>query len=628
MQAIQTGSRYRGIGRYAMSFTHALLRNKNEDDEIILALNGAMADTIMPLRRAFEGALDKENIRVWHPPYRPRHLCPYSLQQQEINEVVREAFLQSLHPDVILVISLFEESAEDAVTSVHKFDLKTPVAVVLHDLIPLVFSEEYLDKDYKVKLQYLRKIDSLKKSDLLLSVSKYSGEVAAKILPFDAQKIVPIAAACDETFRKTECDDKWTALKGRLGIEKNCVFYVGALEERKNLSRLVQAFAQLPDSLRVQYQLVLAGKGSSDYILALRQRAEACRLKKNDVLFPGSLSDDDIITLYNKCALFVFPSLYEGFGLPPLEAMACGAPTIAADTSSLTEVLGLAEATFDPYSVQSIGDAMRLALTDAAYRDRLLENGRERAASYSWDKTAQTALSALKKASSGANSGCFDGEYDIAPLLKTIGGLGVSAADGIEKRAISAALARNFKKPGTREKLFLDVGFLATKSDISSQLKNFFRTQDALCHYTPVPVYFNRERGAYLTASFFSLTQQSQVTGSRIEKNEDIIDFYPGDIFLCFNPDIYTLQYMKNIETMSYNGVIIKFILQKFTVKNMKIYNMFKKYLLNRWFKYAYSFGKIYIHESAYNKFEDIMMINCHKLSENVSIFEKLEDIC
>ncbi|MCX7934623.1 MAG: glycosyl transferase family 1, partial [Planctomycetota bacterium] len=137
MQGAQTESRFRGIGRYTLAFAQAVARNRGEH-EILLALSGFFPGTIEPIRAAFDGLLPQENIRVWHAPGPVREGEPGNDSRREVAELLREAFLASLQPDVIHLCSLFEGFVDDAVTSIGRFDATTPVTVTLYDLIPLL----------------------------------------------------------------------------------------------------------------------------------------------------------------------------------------------------------------------------------------------------------------------------------------------------------------------------------------------------------------------------------------------------------------------------------------------------------------------------------------------------------
>jgi len=178
----------------------------------------------------------------------------------------------------------------------------------------------------------------------------------------------------------------------RYGIEPPYVLYVGTLQPRKNLRRLIEAFARVPPPCR----LVLAGSKGWMYDEILRRAGE---LGIGDrVLFPGYVPDKDLPALLSGAALFAFPSLYEGFGLPVLEAMACGAPVVCSDTSSLPEVAGDAAILVPPTDTDALAAALNRVLTDADLRADLSRRGMERARLFTWRRCAEEILKALEDA--------------------------------------------------------------------------------------------------------------------------------------------------------------------------------------------------------------------------------------
>ena len=402
MQGAQTESRFRGIGRYSLSLAQAIVRNCGEH-EIILVLNGLFTETIEPIRAMFDGMLAQENIRVWYAPGPIREADPSNRIRREVAERIREAFLTSLQPDIVLVTSLFEGLGDDAVTSVGIWDTDMPVAVILYDLIPLIspdihFKSSKLHQDY-----YNRKIASLKRSQRLLAISDSARQEALGSLGFDAHNVVNISGACDTSFRVLNLSvQEKKSVCFKYGIQKPFVMYTGGADERKNLHRLIQAYSQLSTNIRKAYQLVFVGKMPEGNVNDFLNTAKNSGLASDEVLFLGYVEDDDLIKLYNSCTLFVFPSLHEGFGIPPLEAMLCGAPVIAANSTSLPEVIGRKDALFDPGSVISISDKIKQVLTDEAFRKSLIAHGQIHAKTFSWDESAKRALKVLQDFDHGA----------------------------------------------------------------------------------------------------------------------------------------------------------------------------------------------------------------------------------
>jgi glycosyltransferase involved in cell wall biosynthesis/ADP-heptose:LPS heptosyltransferase len=395
LQGSQTGSRYRGIGRYSLSLAKAMLRNRKQHD-IVVALNGAFVDTIKVIEDDLEDLLPKKKIHLWHAPGPTGGFDPANFPRRKMAEKIREAFLASLRPDVVLVSSLFEGGDDSAVISIGTFDITVPVATVLYDLIPFTRPESH-HKSENFLRWYMRQIEFLKKSRHLLAISDYTRQEGMQALKLKPETVTTISSAYDSEFRKIiGAEARLSDFRSRVSLTKPFLLCVGAGENRKNLHRLIQSYAKLPSVLRSRYQMLFVGPMPGDFIFAFRKTARHFGLAENDLIISNYVSNDELIALYNACSMFVFPSLYEGFGLPPLEAMACGAPVIAANTSSLPEVMGRAEAMFDPYSIESITEKMLAVLTDESFRRRLVSDGLAQARKFSWDSAAQKTLAALE----------------------------------------------------------------------------------------------------------------------------------------------------------------------------------------------------------------------------------------
>jgi glycosyltransferase involved in cell wall biosynthesis len=395
MQGAQSESRFRGIGRYTMSFTQALVRNRG-DHEIILALNGLFPDTIEPIRAAFDSLLPQENIRVWHAPGPVRDLESSNEGRREVAEIIREAFLASLQPDIIHISSLFEGFRDDVVTSIGRFDQRTPVSVSLYDLIPLFNPENFLDSNPLYKKNYLSKFEYLKKASLYLAISDFTLQECAAHLPNVKTQGINVSTAIETHFKPLSLEPEHREnLLRKFGITRPFVFYTGGAEDHKNLPRLVQAFASLDTATRSKYQLVFGGRHHQQDIL--KGLACASNLKESDLVFTGYIEDEDLVRMYNACRLVAFPSWMEGFGLPVLEAMSCCKPVVCSNSTSLPEVIGLEEAMFDPFDVHAISGTLSRGLEDEPFRSKLATHGLERAKLFSWDATAKKALEGFER---------------------------------------------------------------------------------------------------------------------------------------------------------------------------------------------------------------------------------------
>jgi glycosyltransferase involved in cell wall biosynthesis len=392
MQGVQCNSRFGGIGRYAMAFAQAVVKNRGEH-EVILALSGLFQGTIEPIRAAFDGLLPQENIRTWEAPGPVQDRDPGNESRRLAGELLREAFLESLRPDVIHVCSMFEGFDDDAITSIGLFDHVTPVSVTLHDWIPLRNPAQYFTKQPAFEQFYLRKIEHLRQASLYFAISEFTRMEGLTALGTLGDCIVNTSCAVDSAF-KVEAIDRANAsqLLQAFGICRPFVLSSGGYDVSKNLPRLIDAYTSLPTHLRVRHQLVFAGRLPYGDMEHLRQLARQKHLVDGDLVFTGYVPERTLIQLYNLCTLFVSPSWHEGFPMSALEAMACGAPVIGANASSLPEVIGNDQALFNPFDIASIQAKLVQALEDKSFRNQLRDHGLEQVKRFSWDKTAQLAI--------------------------------------------------------------------------------------------------------------------------------------------------------------------------------------------------------------------------------------------
>ncbi|KVZ25957.1 glycosyl transferase family 1 [Burkholderia multivorans] len=397
MQGAQSlNSRNRGVGRYTESIVKAMIRNRG-NHEIVLALNGAFEESARILREQFEVLLPKQNIHVWYAAGPVAHADRANLWRRQSSELTYEAFLTSLRPDFIYIASHFEGFGDDSVTSIHALQKNVPVAVTLYDLIPYLYAKPYLENPL-FKDWYLGKIEHLRRADLWLAISDSSRSEGIEHLGLSPAWSVNVSADVDAWFRPEQIvAEREEVLRNKYGLTKPFVLYTGGIDYRKNVEGMIRAFALLPPALRKSHQLAIVCSIQPASRDALTRLARQVGLDAADVVCTGFVPDEDLLSLYNLCRLFVFPSWHEGFGLPVLEAMRCGAPVIGANTSSVPEVVGWDEALFDPRSDEAISQHMQRGLTDEAYRRELIEHGKRQAEKFSWDRSGRCALDAMER---------------------------------------------------------------------------------------------------------------------------------------------------------------------------------------------------------------------------------------
>ena len=260
--------------------------------------------------------------------------------------------------------------------------------VTIHDCIHLMFPQ-YLPN--KMAYAYARASmwAAVKRSDRILTVSEASKRDILHFFNVAPEKIVVVYNAIDDHFWLTPPDEEVARVRERYQLDHQFVLYVGNIKPHKNLVRLIESFAELRRTGFEELKLLIIGDEISK-LPSLRRAVHGHKLHKH-VRFLGYVSDDTLRVLYRLAALFAFPSLYEGFGLPPLEAMASGTPVVASNQSSLPEVTGDAAVLVDPYDVASIVDGMRRVLSDPTLAADLRRRGPERAREFSWSRSvAQT----------------------------------------------------------------------------------------------------------------------------------------------------------------------------------------------------------------------------------------------
>ena len=564
LQGAQSESRYRGIGRYSLSLAQGIARRKGEH-EVIIALNALFPETIKPLREAFQDLLPAHCIRTWYAPAPVREILPGNEARREAAEEIREAFLASLQPDVLLVASLFEGYADDAVTSIGRIQPPFPVMTVLYDLIPFLNPDKYLASNPRFEKYYRRKIASLRDADGYLAISNASAIEGKRTLALPEEAVTVISTACDTVFRPISVSsEEKEDLFARMGIIKDFVLYTGGVDDRKNLPRLIRAFALLPESIRQNCQLVLAGRIPEGNLYELRRAAADEGLTNDRFICPGYVPDDDLVRLYALCSLFVLPSLHEGFGLPALEAMSCGAPVIGSSSSSIPEVIGLEEALFDPLDEHSIAAKIEFGLTDSEFRRRLVRNAVAQSKRFSWDSTARRAINFFEawntrnKIGSSLRIPAITAETTAGQIVRSCGDR-LTEHDLLQT---AWALCINHPEPGP-SRLFVDISELCQRDARSgvqrvtrSILKQFLDNPPG--NVLLQPAYATTEETGYRCAKNFIRAFQGSAPQ---EEKDSPIEFHAGDVFLGLDLQHHVVQRQKlYLEELHRAGVRVYFV--------------------------------------------------------------------
>jgi glycosyltransferase involved in cell wall biosynthesis len=270
-----------------------------------------------------------------------------------------------------------------------------PFVVTLHDLIPAVFPKENMP-DAGVRRLYWARLELARQADRVLNVSHATARDAVRILGLRPEKMAVTGGGVSDVFKPPASPDAARAALKQLrpSMDGEYVLFTGGMDYRKNTDGLLVAYASLPRELRERFALVVVGRlGFEDPFGPFRARAETLGISDRLVL-TGHVSDEELVLLYQAASLFVFPSRYEGFGLPVVEAFACGAPAIVGRNSSLVELVDDEEALFDSSDPASIRTALRRALADEGLRERLRRPElRER---FKWSRIAELTADAYR----------------------------------------------------------------------------------------------------------------------------------------------------------------------------------------------------------------------------------------
>jgi glycosyltransferase involved in cell wall biosynthesis len=264
--------------------------------------------------------------------------------------------------------------------------LRAPTVVTVHDVLTLR-APQYFSAVIRANFRLLAP-HTIRHAAAVLTGSEYSRHEIVELVGAAPERVRVVPLGLDPRFRPAPLDRG--ELAARFGIDRPYVLCVGTLEPRKNLLGALRAFAALGDDA-AGHQLVVAGGGWMN-----DEFARALRDVRDRVVVTGYVGDDGLVGLLGACACFVYPSFLEGFGLPPLEAMACGAPVVSSTGGSLPEVCGDAALLVDPADVDAIAGAVQRVLTEPDLAAGLRERGLRRSAEFTWDRCAEGTVAAYR----------------------------------------------------------------------------------------------------------------------------------------------------------------------------------------------------------------------------------------
>ncbi len=352
--------RFPGIGRYVFNLAQAMIPLFRTGEWLTL-----LRDPTQPSHWN-HATLAGERTQVVDVP-----ISPFSLRQQWIIRRLLRSMQTNLYHSPYYLMPYWPG---------------VPTVLTVYDLIPLLFPQ-LVSSRARLLFRWTTAL-ALRTADRVIAISQATCRDLASIFQISPQKVTVIPLAVHPDFQPQPPAVVERARR-KYRLPQNYILYLGINKPHKNLVRLIEAFSRITHHAS-RITLVVAGAWDSRYPES-RQRAATLGLE-NTLCFLGSVAEEDLPALYGGATLFVFPSKYEGFGLPLLEAMACGTPVACANTSSLPEVGGDAALYFDPTDVEAIAETLCQALADADLRAELRQRGLGRAAEFSWERTARETL--------------------------------------------------------------------------------------------------------------------------------------------------------------------------------------------------------------------------------------------
>ena len=374
-------SKNRGIGNYALSQFKSMIERDSNNSYFFFNIIEDFD---------FLSKVKTKNIKQFDFYSGENKFIIANKEYKEIYGDIIKTFIKDNKIDVFYITSPFESSY---INYEKEWFLDTKVVSTVYDIIPYVLKEFYLS-DKKTKKWYMKCVENIRWNDKNLVISKSVKDDMIKYLDFQEDKIDVIYGAVDYQYKEIEVNPQIKeSIFNKFSIKDKFIMCTGGDDDRKNIVALIDAYSRMPKTLVKEYQLVIVCKLSPESENKYNKIIKNKNLI-NRVVLTNFVSTQELIYLYNLATIMAFPSIYEGFGLPVVEAWACGTPVLTSNNSSLGEIAGDGAIIVDPYNISDISRGLVEALSVVDLED-LLNRGKERLKLFQWDKVADLAIQSI-----------------------------------------------------------------------------------------------------------------------------------------------------------------------------------------------------------------------------------------
>jgi glycosyltransferase involved in cell wall biosynthesis len=365
-----------GFKTYTENLISALARVDSEDNYVLYLDRQPGAHVLLPSQSNFINRIVSGSFPMVGLPWREQVMLARQVEKDQID--------------------LFHSPCLTA-----PLNLPCPFVITVHDMI-WASPENFTSRgSWSIKRRfidwynYLVPTYAIRRASAIITVSYASRKSIIEDLDVNAERVFVTHEAAGSSFQPVSDLSRIEATRRKYDLHSKYILALGAADPRKNLKKLIQAYGLLQDKLRVSHQLVIVW--THPFLASeISKQVIELGLMKN-VRFLRQVSNEDLVLIYNAALLFVFPSQYEGFGLPLLEAMACGVPVVASDNSSIPEIVGDAALLFDGRDANMISETISTVLNDDKVRSELIRKGFKRNADFSWDKCGRETLAVYKR---------------------------------------------------------------------------------------------------------------------------------------------------------------------------------------------------------------------------------------